>query len=238
MADLTAAENPSGDPGNGAPGAALTGAPGFRIAEWTVEPALSRMTRDADTVRLEPKVMAVLVYLAERPGQAVGRRELEDAIWAGTIVSYDALTGAIQKLRKAFDDDPRRPQIIETLSKKGYRLVAPVTALEDAPAIPAAMSPTRPEPTRSGRGRWVVVVLLLTGLAAAAAWIALRAPDIPDTAGEERAHSIAVLPFDNLSADPEQDYFADGMTDDLITALAKHPEMLVISRDSTFQYKG
>ena len=73
--------------------------------------------------------MAVLVYLAERPGEAISLQELEEEIWAGTIVSYDALTGAIQKLCKALEDDSRHPRIIETLSKRGHRLVAHVEPL-------------------------------------------------------------------------------------------------------------
>jgi len=74
---------------------------GLRIDNWTVEPALNRMSRDSEIVLVEPKVMAVLVYLAERPGTLVTRQELEATVWSGVVVGYDALTGAIQKLRKA-----------------------------------------------------------------------------------------------------------------------------------------
>jgi DNA-binding winged helix-turn-helix (wHTH) protein len=127
---------------------------GILIADWRVEPALLRITHNGDSLKLEPKVMAVLVYLARRPGQVVTREELEDSVWAGAIVSYDALTGAIQKLRKAFNDDPRRPRIIETLSKKGYRLVVPVQPLDAQAGV--NLSATAAIPVK-GHRPWAII---------------------------------------------------------------------------------
>ncbi len=213
----------------------------FSIDNWTVEPALNRMSRVGETIHFEPKVMAVLVYMAERPGEPVTRQELDDAVWSGMVVSYDALTGAIQKLRKAFNDDPRRPRIIETLSKKGYRLVAPVERVQEPAGGLAA--PLEHEPIASSRRPGIGLVLVFVALAGllivgAMIWFA------PWETGEKGvAHdgtitnSIAVLPFDNLSGDPAQEYFADGITDDLTTGLAKHPDLLVIARESAFVYK-
>src|SRR3989344_6394720 len=103
----------------------------FSVAGWVVDPPIGRISRGDVTAQLEPKVMEVLEYLACRPGQVVSREELEAAVWRSRVVSYDAVTNAIIKLRKAFKDDPRHPQIIETLSKRGYRLVAPVGQLEE-----------------------------------------------------------------------------------------------------------
>jgi DNA-binding winged helix-turn-helix (wHTH) protein len=111
------------------------GRSGFKVAEWQVDPSTNRMVRESEQIRLEPKVMAVLVHLASRPNQMVSRQELEASVWAGTVVSYDALTGAIQKLRKAFGDDSAHPRFIETLSKKGYSLIAPVPHA-DTSALP------------------------------------------------------------------------------------------------------
>jgi len=105
------------------------------VAEWQVDPSTNRMVRESEQIRLEPKVMAVLVHLASRPNQMVSRQELEASVWAGTVVSYDALTGAIQKLRKAFGDDSAHPRFIETLSKKGYSLIVPVSHA-DTSALP------------------------------------------------------------------------------------------------------
>jgi adenylate cyclase len=213
----------------------------FSIDNWTVEPALNRMSREGETIHFEPKVMAVLVYLAERPGEPVTRQELDDAVWSGMVVSYDALTGAIQKLRKAFNDDPRRPRIIETLSKKGYRLVAPVGRVLEPAGDMAA--PLQREKTASSRRPGIGLALVFFGLTAllivgAIIWLA---PWKTEETGNARdgttTNSIAVLPFDNLSGDPAQEYFADGITDDLTTGLAKHPDLLVIARESAFVYK-
>ncbi|GMQ84287.1 MAG: hypothetical protein BMS9Abin06_1065 [Gammaproteobacteria bacterium] len=84
----------------------------FRIADWDVDPAINRISRGEQAFKLEPKVMEVLVYLAGRPGQLVTRAELEDTVWTETIVGYDSVTGAIQKLRKVLDDNPKQPRII------------------------------------------------------------------------------------------------------------------------------
>ena len=211
---------------------------GFNVADWTVEPAFTRITRKGEITRLEPRVMDVLVYLADRPGQLVTREELEESVWKGTIVSYDALTGAIQKLRKAFKDDSRHPRIIETLSKRGYRLVAPVEPL-DTQQAPQQSSDDSAGIFAQYRGQnaWLVILATLLITAGALSWYST--PDRPghEPVADTVINAIVVLPFDNLSGSPEQEYFSDGMTDDLITGLAKHPELLVIARDSAFMYK-
>ena len=96
------------------------------IGDWEVQPPSNCIRRGDEVVRLEPKVMQVLVYLAAHPGEVVTRQALEDSVWAGTVVGYDALTNAIIKLRKALGDDSRKPHVIETISKTGYRLIASV----------------------------------------------------------------------------------------------------------------
>jgi len=213
---------------------------GFCIDGWKIRPALNRMSRNGETVSLEPRVMAVLVYLAERPGSLVTRQELDEAVWSGMVVSYDALTGAIQKLRKAFNDEPRQPRVIETLSKKGYRLVAPVEPLEKSD-IGATSSERNDAVLVPGRRiNATLVVLALTALLVVGAIVWLVPWEKQNrhiASGETVTNSIAVLPFDNLSGDAEQQYFADGITDDLTTGLAKHPELLVIARDSAFVYR-
>jgi len=98
----------------------------FRVGEWSVDPTNNCVRLGDRVVNLEPKVMDVLVYLAQRQGQVVSREELEDKVWSGRIVSYDALTNSIVKLRKAFDSDKQNP-IIKTIPKRGYSLVATVS---------------------------------------------------------------------------------------------------------------
>lgn len=239
MTALPTAKNDLNEALNDSSGDGGIGIAGFRVADWTVEPALARLSRNGKSVRLEPKVMEVLVYLAERPGQAIRRVELEEAVWAGTIVSYDALTGAIQKLRKAFNDDSRHPRIIETLSKKGYRLVASVEPLAKGnQALQQSGIATAGILTRHGRQAVRLLgfaVLLVT--AGALVWYAIYQQPAEVVSLDRPINSIAVLPFNNLSGDVAQQYFADGITDDITTGLAKLPDLLVIARDSAFLYR-
>ena len=98
----------------------------FSVAGWQVDPSTHRMDKDGRSVKLEPRAVAVLVYLAGHPGKAVTREELEREVWRGVVVGYDALNNIIAKLRKAFGDDTRQPRVIETIPKVGYRLIADV----------------------------------------------------------------------------------------------------------------
>ena len=99
----------------------------FRIGEaYHVEPSLNRVTGPGGSLRLEPKVMLVLVCLAEHPGQLVPKDRLLHAAWPDTAVGDDVLTRAISELRRLFEDDPKQPRVIETIPKSGYRLIAPI----------------------------------------------------------------------------------------------------------------
>ncbi len=98
----------------------------FLIGDFEVNPATNTICKDNLTVKLEPRAMSLLRYLAHRPGTVVSREELEREIWADMVVGYDALNNTIAKLRKAFNDDPKNPQVIHTVPKKGYRLIAEV----------------------------------------------------------------------------------------------------------------
>jgi adenylate cyclase len=110
-----------------------TSASPLLVAGWRVDSSTLRISKDGETVKLEPRAMAVLVYLAGRPGEAVTRDELEREVWDGVVVGYDALSNTIAKLRKAFGDDRMNPRVIETISKVGYRLIAEVGQAETAP---------------------------------------------------------------------------------------------------------
>jgi TolB-like protein/DNA-binding winged helix-turn-helix (wHTH) protein len=112
-----------------APSVPKSGGEAFIVAGWRVDPASLRISNDKQTIRLEPRAMAVLDYLACRPGTVVTRQELEQSLWAGMVVGYDALSNTIIKLRKAFGDKARDPKVIETIPKTGYRLIAEVTPL-------------------------------------------------------------------------------------------------------------
>ena len=118
----------------GADSLATLGSARFRVGDWTAEPALNQLSTPGRAVKVEPKAMAVLVYLADRPGQVVSRDALLSAVWPGVIVGDDALTQVVVKLRKALGDAPDAPAYIQTIAKGGYRLVAPVAASSESPA--------------------------------------------------------------------------------------------------------
>ena len=210
----------------------------FAVGEWEVHGRSNELRRGATTLKLEPKVMQVLCFLASRAGQAVTREELEAEAWPRMVVTYDALTNAIIKLRKALGDDARNPRYIETLSKSGYRLIAGVRPLEAGPERPATKAPApRRRLPRLALGAALIVAAGLL------AWLTLTPddPPAPDAEGAQTTRAppgIAVLPFENLGAAPEQDYFADGITEDLITDLSKLPDLRVVARNSAFAYRG
>ena len=136
----------------------------FRIGEaYHVEPSLNRVTGPSGTIRLEPKVMLVLVCLAERAGQMITKDRLLHSAWADTAVGDDVLTRAISELRRLFEDDPKQPRVIETIPKSGYRLIAPVTLppvhADDAAALPAGEGNSAPATVlpRNRRGLGVFV---------------------------------------------------------------------------------
>jgi TolB-like protein len=164
----------------------------LKVGNWIVDPSLNSMSCEGRTVRLEPKVMGVLLCLAEHPAETLSKEQLFQAVWPNIIVTEDVLKRCIAELRRAFDDDARNPHIIETISKRGYRLLAPVSALAAARALPEST--------------------------------------VTD--------SIVVLPFTNMSADPENEYFADGITEEIIDALTQIQGLHVVARSSAFSFKG
>lgn len=214
----------------------------FRVGAWLVQPGLNAITINGTTVRLEPKVMEVLVCLSNQAGEPVAKEELLRAVWRDTFVTDDVLVRSISELRRVFEDDPRQPQFIQTISKRGYRLLAPV---RPANGVPVAGPLAPPSSAAEGAGvkpnrrwRWPVAA----GLGGAAV-VLLFAMDVGGFRGMLRPantppiHSLAVLPLQNLSGDAGQDYFADGMTEELITELSRLNALKVISRTSVMRYK-
>ena len=114
----------------------------FRIGEWLIEPSLNRLSRGGTTIQLELKVMDVLVCLAERAGEVVTRFEIIDRVWATEFIADNTLTHAINEIRTALGDDARNPTFIETIHRRGYRLMVPVT-LEERPAGTVTQFPSR-----------------------------------------------------------------------------------------------
>jgi len=232
----------------------------FYVDDWLVDPRTDRVSRDQHEVKLEPRVMDLLLYMASRPGEVVTREELEAAVWAGMIVGYDSLTSAMIKLRKAFDDDSRNPKIIETVSKRGYRLIAPVKAApavtepqdtESAPAVtepqdtesaPATPDFIAPHPRLPRRlllsvALLVVAVALLVGLYVLRTGLSPQPTQTQQDIASGRT-SLVVLPFTNSNDDKSQEYFSDGITDDLISDLSRFSGLNVIARRTAYIYKN
>jgi TolB-like protein/DNA-binding winged helix-turn-helix (wHTH) protein/Flp pilus assembly protein TadD len=198
-------------------------------------------------VRLEGQPVQILLCLLENPGELVTRDELRQRLWpAETYGNFeDGLNAAVKRLRQALNDSAGNPRFVETLPRRGYRFLAPVqiiNAAEEGPnliEIPSAeLAPRAGDLSEAKsllrslswkRSSWALL-LVLVGVTA---WM-LRPKNGPSPA----IRSLAVLPLENLSHDPSQDYFADGMTDELITELGQISELRVISRTSAMTYKG
>jgi DNA-binding winged helix-turn-helix (wHTH) protein/TolB-like protein/cytochrome c-type biogenesis protein CcmH/NrfG len=210
----------------------------LRIGVWTVEPALNELSAASKSVKLEPKAMSVLMYLADRAGQVVGREALLAALWPGVVVGDDALTQVVIKLRKALGDTREMPAYIQTISKRGYRLIAPVVKSEMMPSAPIPDS-AAPQVQRKQRAAWIaaagIAVLLL---AAAGVWWSdnersradLRSPAaIADTeATSDVQPTVTVRPFEVVGDDPQAALLARGIAADLITDLSKLSGLRVI----------
>lgn len=132
------------------------------IGPWLADPAANELVRDGATVHVEPKMMEVLMVLAERPGETVSRDELLERVWPGVVVTDDALSGTISKLRRALDDDARDPAYIETIPRTGYRLVAPVAPAEAAPTHSTADA--SPAPLEVNPALLVAVIVAVLAL--------------------------------------------------------------------------
>jgi TolB-like protein/DNA-binding winged helix-turn-helix (wHTH) protein/Tfp pilus assembly protein PilF len=211
----------------------------FLIDGWRVSPAEGLIKKEDVIVHLEPKVMEVLVYLASRQGEVVTRDEIERDVWHGALISYDAITSTVIKLRKAFQDDARKPRIIATIPKRGYQLIAAVQYTEDENLIPQNVTDNQQLPQSKIR-HWHILLVISLVLGLAMFWYAFPT-SIDETSYQQPdtvANSIAVLPFENLSNDPKQDYLADGITEDITTDLSNLSNLLVIASSASNTYKG
>jgi len=161
---------------------------GFRVGDWLMEPDLNRISRADKVVPIEPKVLEVLLFLAEQPGEVLSPKDIIRRVWPDTFVSDDVLTHSISELRKAFGDDAKNPHIIQTIPRKGYRLIASVTR-QASPSQPA-----RP--------------------------------------------SIAVMAFSDMSPEKDQEYFCDGIAEEITNTLTHVKGLRVAARTSAFAFKG
>jgi TolB-like protein/DNA-binding winged helix-turn-helix (wHTH) protein/tetratricopeptide (TPR) repeat protein len=209
----------------------------LRFGLFQLDTSTGELLRGGRRIRLQDQPLRVLTLLLERSGDLVTREELRRRLWpSNTFVDFDdGLNTAIRKLRSALGESSENPTFIETIPRRGYRFLASVTADHEGAArtvtdaVPAG-------PPRARRALWLGLAAL-AGLAAVAASIASRRSPPAAATGASPIRSIAVLPLKNLSADPEQQYFADGITEELITRLAALDGVRVISRTSAMRFR-
>lgn len=209
----------------------------FRAGQWIVRPESNELEKIGESpIRVESRVMEVLVCLLSRPGQVVTKEILLSTVWPNVFVSDDALFRCIREIRRLLDDDPREPVYIETIPKKGYRWIAPVELAE--PSFNPGENVPKAEPARTALfaalsgtfGRLAGVLLLLS-----AAWISVEyylshsGPEI---------ESIAVLPFVVLEPSEELEGLGVGLADSVAFGLSRLEGVRVISNASSLHYRG
>lgn len=204
-----------------------------RFGNFEADLRAHELRKDGERVRLQVQPFLVLALLLERAGNVVTRDELRQKLWPSSVyVDFDhGLNNAIARLREAVGDEAGTPRYIETLPRIGYRFIYPITDREQSTAAPV-------ERQRSRRLGTSLAALAIVAAALLAAWLVYRAREparAPVIPGEA---SIAVLPFVSMSADAENDYFADGLTEELTQKLAGIRGLKVAGRTSAFYFKG
>jgi TolB-like protein/DNA-binding winged helix-turn-helix (wHTH) protein/Flp pilus assembly protein TadD len=213
-----------------------------RFAQFELDLRTGELYKEGKRIKLQEQPCHVLALLVEHPGDLVTREELRKTLWPNdTFVDFDhGVNLAINKLRDALGDSVEKPRFIETLPRRGYRFIAPVstpkTLRDSEPQARVTSFPAGLAGSGSSRWRRVLLsaLLALSFLVVLVFFVTYRR----GRSAENNIHSLAVLPLENLSGDPNQEYFVDGMTDELTTHLAKIKALRVISRTSAMQYKN
>ncbi|MFC2952451.1 tetratricopeptide repeat protein [Marinicaulis aureus] len=221
----------------------------FDLAGRRVVPAFRRISYDGGTTEIEPRVMAVLLALAQRAGETVRRQELIDLVWNGAPGADQSLNNAISLLRRALHDADMDQRLIKTVPKQGYQLCAymhPIhggeeNALPQSPSAPLIV----PQHSFGSRRRAAIFAITFVALIGAFTFSTLRFADDPSTSTKMALStadiaapgSIAVLPFANFGADQESAYFADGLAEEILHALAQIETLSVASRTDSFQFR-
>ena len=217
-----------------------------RFGPFQVDVRSGELRKHSIRIKLQDQPFRVLQVLLEHPGEVVTREELQRQIWpVDTFVDFDrGLNNAVKRLREALSDSADQPRYIETLPKRGYRFMAAVQGVNGkngseaetlaSPIVPSGPN-ANPLPLRTPRR---AVIMAIAGAAVIFIAIALFFRERPiSKAAAMPIRSIAVLPLQNLSGDPNQEYFADGMTEEIITELSHLKDLKVISRTSVMRYK-
>jgi TolB-like protein/DNA-binding winged helix-turn-helix (wHTH) protein/Tfp pilus assembly protein PilF len=214
------------------------------VGDWLVEPSLNQISRNGQTVKIEPRKMEMLLALASRPGELVTTEKLLDTVWRGMVVTQSSIYQNIAQLRRLLGDVSDQPTYIETISRKGYRLIAPVAdATADADrrsTAPAALdiegSPRRRVGDHSfwrrRSVRWTAVAVI--ALLGALLWLLPGSWFARWVRGSGEPVSIAVLPFSDLSDSQTDQLYCDGLAEAVLNSLARVPGLRVAARTSSF----
>lgn len=204
----------------------------FAIGDWRAYPESDQLVCGDETVTIEPRMMDVLACLARHAGEVVSPDTLVDEVWHGTIVSDAPLYQSLAKLRKVLRDDANEPRYIETVRKRGYRLVAPVTFVAEPPP-PSA-------PAGAGQRRHFVfpaLSLLLGCITLLVGGSDVSVSSVEPVNRLPTIESIAILPFVDMSEDQGQQYLGDGIAEELINRIAQVPDVRIVARTSSFTFR-
>ncbi len=202
------------------------------VGDCVVRPSTNEIVRNGETLHLEPKSMEILACLIARRGEAVSRDELLERVWPGIHVGDDSLTAAIIKIRRALADDARDPQYVETIPKRGYRLIAPVRETGATAAEENQPAPSKDSPRRLHFAAFAILAAALVVAATAFYWPTSPTNNDGKIAAPSQDRTvIGVAPFTNVSRDAAQDYLARGIADSILTDLAQVPDLAVRHHD-------
>ncbi len=215
--------------------------PIYRVADLLVDTGQARVTRSGSDIPLPRLSFELLVALVRSAPRVATTDELLEKVWRGVVVSPETLNQRVSLLRAALGDDPKQPRYIAGVRARGYKLVAPVTLERTDPtpdersAAPAPASDSRPSPPRN-KALPVLLTASVLAVLGIVLFLALRSNAPPLSPLPER--SVAVLPFDGLGAQPNTDTLAQGIAEAVIHQLATVRELTVVSRASSFAFRG
>jgi TolB-like protein/DNA-binding winged helix-turn-helix (wHTH) protein/Tfp pilus assembly protein PilF len=231
----------------------------LQIGAWVADPGDDSLARGSERIKLEPRMMKLLLRFAKEPGVVISQEQLLESVWSGVVVSTASVYQSISQLRKVLGDVDEKPQYIETVARKGYRFIAsvgpvvregPAETAASVPAVPAPVELPVPPPgspaaeVRQSQRRLLPVAMVVTvaaALIAALTWWVSGTRDantgthLLPTAG---LSAIVVLPFVDMSADGKEQAFCDGLTEEMSNWLAQIPTLRVVARTSAFKFRN